>query len=715
MLDRFVQIQQHSSSLVVFPTTGRWLLPIRIAHLLIGILAASVYVGCPTGSAQDATHPQAMVQARFRPSDVPTGSFSWQAGSFWGQRLTACREGTLPTMSRLMLGTERSHFVQNFRIAAGQVEGRHRGPKWNDGDTYKWLEALSLMYLSSKDADLLQLLNEVIAVISAAQREDGYLHTPVIIANRNGQTRVREFGDPVNFEMYNMGHLMTAACVHFEATHETTLLSVACKAADFLDRVFQNPTPEMARHAVCPAHYMGIMDLYRTTGDERYLTLASRWMSMRNMVQGGDDNQDRIPFFEQREAVGHAVRANYLYAGAADLFLETGDRRLMDSLDACWSSVQNKKLYVTGGCGALYDGASPDGSNEQSSISRVHQAYGRNYQLPNSTAHNETCAAIGNVLWNHRMWQISSHAKYIDALENSLYNAVLSGVSLDGTRFFYTNTLRQLNEMPVSLRWPQQRQEWISCYCCPPNVARLVAGVDRLSFAVETDQLWLLLYGASSIEQPLPSGETFSIRQETDYPYDGRIRIVLQSAPDVPFRISMRIPGWCSGASITINDQPHSEACQAESFVHLKRRWQKGDCIELKLEMPIQLLRAHPLVEECTGQVAVRRGPLVYCLESSDLPEGSGVQQARISPDQISDWKVQPGEAELVGVTVLRGPLWLDSSLVRLTTDSIDQESSKLYDLYQPVELQSCSATLVPYFAWGNRALSEMTVWIPTR
>src|SRR5262249_19670862 len=297
-----------------------------------------------------------------------------------------------------------------------------------------------------------RLMDEVIATIRQAQRADGYLHTPILIRQRNGESDAQPFQDRLQFEAYNLGHLLTAACVHHRATGKTNLLQVAVKAGDFLHAAFQKPTPELARIAVCPSHYMGLVELYRTTKDPKYLQLAKTLVDLRDRVpDGSDDNQDRIPFRKQTQAVGHAVRANYLYAGAADIYAETGDRTLLEPLLKIWDNLVATKLYVTGGCGALYDGASPDGAKEQKQIGRVHQAYGREYQLPNSTAHNETCAAVGNVLWNWRMLQITGEAKYADLLELTLYNAALAGIGLDGKSFFYTNTLRQLDRMPVEL------------------------------------------------------------------------------------------------------------------------------------------------------------------------------------------------------------------------------------------------------------------------
>src|SRR5262245_51874583 len=387
---------------------------------------------------------------KFHP--VGLADAKWATG-FWAERFKTCQLATIPAMGDIMEGTEHSQFLHNFRIAARLAEGKHRGPPWNDGDFYKWLEAAAAVYAITNDPALDKRIDDAIAVIAKAQQADGYLHTPVLIANRNGDAAAKPFQDRLNFEMYNFGHLCTAACVHHRATGKRSLLDVAVKAADFLCRAFESPTPELAHNAVCPSHYMGTVELYRATGDKKYLALAVRFLDLRDVAGSGtDDNQDRVPFRKQTEAVGHAVRANYLYAGAADVYTETGDKTLLEPLTKIWTNAVTRKMYLTGACGALYDGASPDGSKDQKQISRVHQAYGRDYQLPNSTSHNETCAAIGNVLWNWRMLQTTGEAKYADVLEQTLYNAVLAGVSLDGKNFFYTNTLRQLDTLQTALR-----------------------------------------------------------------------------------------------------------------------------------------------------------------------------------------------------------------------------------------------------------------------
>src|SRR5690606_31456068 len=322
----------------------------------------------------------------------------WTHG-FWADRFEVCRTRSLPAMWDIMKGTQYKPFLKHFLIAAGEADGGYHGARWNDGDFYKFLEAVCATLASHPDPELEQIVEESIAAIGKAQRADGYIHTPVLVEQRNGDKNARPFQDRHNFEMYNMGHLLTAACIHHRVTGRENFLDIAHRTADFLYEVFHEPTPELARNSVCPSHYMGMIEMYRTTGDEKYRELAQTFLDMRSLVtEGGDDNQDRIPFVEQREAVGHAVRANYLYAGAADVYADRGDEARRRPLEPIWEKLVGKKMYITGGCGALYDGASPYGSENQGQITRTHQAYGYNYQLPNVTAHNETCAAIGNVL-----------------------------------------------------------------------------------------------------------------------------------------------------------------------------------------------------------------------------------------------------------------------------------------------------------------------------
>jgi uncharacterized protein len=633
---------------------------------------------------------------------VGLADVKWTHG-FWADRFETCRNETIPHLGRIMEGTEHSQFLQNFRIAAGLAEGRHRGAAWNDGELYKWLEAAAAVYAVTKDKDLDRWMDEVIRVIAKAQRADGYLHTPVLIKNRNGDASAKPFQDRLNFETYNLGHLLTAGCVHYRATGKKDLLNVAVKAADFLQAAFQKPTPELARNAICPAHYVGMVELYRTTRDAKYLRLAETFINVRDLVEGGsDDNQDRIPFRKQTQAVGHAVRANYLYAGVADLYAETGDKTLLEPLQKIWENVVFQKMYVTGGCGALYDGASPDGSKDQKQITRTHQAYGREYQLPNSTAHNETCAAVGCALWSWCMLQITGEARYADVLERVLYNAALAGVSLDGKRFFYVNTLRQLDRMPVELRWSRTRQPFISSFCCPPNLARTLAEVNSYAYGQSDDTIWVNLYGGSVLDTTLAKGERLVLTQGTDYPWNGRVRITVKAAPARPLTLRLRIPGWADGASLSVNGTRERTPPEPGRYAALRRIWTAGDVVEVDLPLRVRLLQAHPLVEEARNQVAVQRGPIVYCLESPDLEKGVAVSDVVI-PRGI-DLRPRHDSTLLGGVTVLEGKV---EAVVERPW------SKELYRELSATSPRTISLKLIPYYAWSNRGPSEMTVWMP--
>lgn len=523
-----------------------------------------------------ATDAGASPHAKVQPLDL--NEVRWTHG-FWADRFELCRTQMIPNMERLMEGTNYSQYFQNFRIAAGLAEGRPRGAPFNDGDFYKWLEGACAVLAVTKDAELEKRIDEIVAVIAKAQRADGYIHTPVLIRARNGDTNAVPFADRNNFEMYNLGHLLTTACMHHRVTGKTSLLAVARKAADFLDETFRGASPEVARSSVCPSHYMGMVELYRETRETRYLNLGKRFFELRSDIRdGSDDNQDRIPFAQQTSAMGHAVRANYLYAGAADLFIETGDEALWKPLEPIWKNVAEQKMYITGGCGALYDGASPDGSKDQKSITRVHQAYGRNYQLPNTTAHNETCANIGNVLWNWRMFRATGEARFVDVMELALHNSVLSGVSLDGTNFFYTNPLRVTDPLPTELRWSRERVPFVSSFCCPPNLVRMIAQSASYAYGKSDGVIWVNLYGGSVLTTELPGVGKVKLTQDTEYPWNGRVRITVKEASGKEFAMKLRIPGWvnaATGASHTatlrINGRPVAIPAAPASHAEVKR------------------------------------------------------------------------------------------------------------------------------------------------
>ncbi|MDR2814707.1 MAG: glycoside hydrolase family 127 protein [Prevotellaceae bacterium] len=641
-----------------------------------------------------------------RVQGVDMGSVRWTSG-FWAERFAVCRDSMAPGMWRTLSNPNVAHAYRNFEIAAGLHEGEHQGPPFHDGDFYKWLEGLAAVYSITKEPAIDKQMDEIVATIAKAQRPDGYIHTPVIIEQKSKGIDAK-FSDRLNFETYNLGHLMTAGIVHYRATGKTSLLSVARKAADYLNEFYATASAELARNAICPSHYMGVVEMYRTTQETKYLELAKNLIDIRGLVQNGtDDNQDRVPFRQQKKAMGHAVRANYLYAGAADIYAETGDSTLLESLSLIWDDMALRKMYITGACGALYDGVSPDGTSyTPDSIQKVHQAYGRDYQLPNATAHNESCANIGNVLWSWRMFQISGNPKYIDVLELALYNSVLAGVSLDGRRYFYTNPLAVSDKTPFTLRWSKEREEYIKlCNCCPPNTVRTIAEVQSYAYGLSDRGVWVNLYGGSTLETQLKDGRKVRIEQQSEYPWMGEASLTVQEVgkgkKGQPFSLFLRIPAWAKSATLTVNGVEENRP-QSGQYVEVRRLWKKGDVVELSLPMEATLVEANPLAEEVRNQVAVKRGPVVYCLESPDAPEGRSIFDLSIP----ADIRLTP-----IPITIA------NSSIICLEGKACATDSSgwsnRLYREVKSREKDKVFIRLIPYYAWGNRGRSEMTVWMP--
>lgn len=627
----------------------------------------------------------------------------WTDG-FWFAQSKVEQQRTLPFMWNLYHQADVTHAYRNFEIAAGHMKGTHDGPSFHDGDFYKIMEAMASVYATTKDKKLDKQLDKAIEIIREAQREDGYIHTPVLIEERWGTLGPEELQRQLGFEKYNMGHLMTAASIHHRATGKDNFLDVAIGVADYLYDFYQKASPDLARNAICPSHYMGVVEMYRTTGDAKYLELANHLIDIRGTTDDGtDDNQDRVPFREQTTAMGHAVRANYLYAGVADLYAETGEEKLLENLESIWEDVVYRKMYITGGCGSLYDGVSPDGTSyDPAVVQKIHQAYGRPYQLPNATAHTETCANIGNVLWNWRMFQITGKAKYMDVLELALYNSVLSGMNLEGDKFLYNNPLNVSKALPFEQRWGNERRGYIALSnCCPPNITRTLAQVGNYAYSLAEDGLYVNLYGSNELDSKTSNGERLKLRQKSNYPWDGAVEITIDKVPKELYKIYLRIPGWSRNSQILVNGKPFSKPSESETYFVIERYWKKGDIITLKMPMPVELMQANPLVEETKNQVSVKRGPIVYCLESEFLPNNVSINEVIL--DTTSSFLTQPiliKGRELVGikakVNVRDTPSWNKQ-------------------LYRPLEDASTTyhkVVLIPYFAWGNRGATEMSVWL---
>ncbi len=554
-------------------------------------------------------------------------------------------------------------------------------------------------------------MDRFIEQVALAQRADGYIHTPVVIAERNagidshaltenaagieiGKDQKHAFASRLNFETYNLGHLITAGIIHKRATGKTTLFNCGRKAADFLYNFLTNDAAELSRNAICPSHYMGAAEMYRETGDEKYLRLAEGLIAIRDSVKNGEDhNQDRHKLRDQYEAMGHAVRANYLYAGVADLYAETGEAQLMRNLSAIWDDIVNHKIYIMGGCGALYDGVSPDGTTyNQPSIQQIHQAYGRQFQLPQEAAHNEICAQIGMMLFSWRMFQTTADPKYIDNIENELYNGILSGISLDGRDFFYTEALRRTKEFPYTMRWPKHRQRYITCFCCPPNTLRTLCEAQEYAYSVKGDTLWVNLYGQNALRT-----KDLEVEQQTGYPWDGHVTLTVKRAKHLA-SIRMHIPGWATDMQLRLNGQPITAEALREP-----RKWKKGDRVELILPMKPRLIEANPLVEEAKNQIAVMRGPIVYCLEEQDIQGGHRINDIAIPTDvQFKETRVTIGGHEMVALEA-------DVPVVNRETWRNDE----LYRELRPANSKNAHIRLIPYYAWDNRGIQNMSLWLP--
>ena len=651
--------------------------------------------------------------------NTPMGTVKW-TGGFWGDRFNMLSTTGIwdmwdtwntPYETIDALGLHGSHGFANFQVAAGTVKGKHHGPPFHDGDMYKWLEACAAVYAVTKDPKIDALMDKFIEQVALAQRADGYIHTPVVISERNagidshtvkenaagieiGKDQKHAFASRLNFETYNLGHLITAGIIHKRATGKTTLFECGKKAADFLYNFLTNDAAELSRNAICPSHYMGAAEMYRETGDEKYLTLAKGLIAIRDSVTNGEDhNQDRHKFRDQYEAMGHAVRANYLYAGVADLYAETGERQLMKNLSAIWDDIVNHKIYIMGGCGALYDGVSPDGTTyNQPSIQQIHQAYGRQFQLPQEAAHNEICAQIGMLLFSWRMFQTTCDPKYVDNIETELYNGILSGISLDGKDFFYTEALRRTKEFPYVMRWPKHRQRYITCFCCPPNTLRTLCEAQEYAYSVKGDTLWVNLYGQNALKT-----KDLEIEQTTDYPWDGHITLTIKKAKTLK-SIRMHIPGWATGVQLRLNSQP----ILAEDL-RQPRKWKKGDVVELELPMKPRLMEANPLVEEAKNQIAVMRGPIVYCLEGQDIQGGYRINDIAIPTDvQFKETKITIEGHEMVA---------LEAEVP--VTGQGSWGKDELYRELRPVKNKKTKIRLIPYYAWDNRGIDDMSLWLP--
>ncbi len=631
---------------------------------------------------------------------IGIGDCRWEDG-FWADKFRQCEEVMVPHMGTLLKG-DIGHAYNNFKIAAGLKKGEHKGEWWHDGDFYKWMEAATYIYGHNHDQRIVNELDEIISVIAKAQEPDGYLSTGVQIRG------VERFSNRQHHELYNSGHLFTSACIHHRLTGKRNFLDVAIRNADYLYKLFQPRPPRLARFGFNPSQIMGLVELYRTTRDMRYLELAQIFVDMRgtndplkpdpavNPQFQGDMCQDRVPIREETEAVGHAVLAMYLYAGVADVYAETGEKALLDALDRIWADVVNRKMYLTGAIGQTHHGSSPR-------VDFVHEAFILAYMMPNTTAYNETCANIAHAMFNWRMLMIKGEARYADFMELVLFNSALSGISTDGKSYFYANPLRMINQgrdYSHTVTEHPERQPYIHCFCCPPNLVRTIAKLSGWAYSVGDDALAVNLYGGNRLDTRLPDGSPIRLRQTTRYPWDGLVKFEIEECRSEPFKLMLRIPAWAEGTVIRVNDEPVDTTITPGAYTVIERSWRAGDMIEMDLPMEPTLVEGDPRIEEVRNQAAIVRGPIVYCMETPDLPPGTSILDVYLPIPNTLRAEYQPDF--LGGLTTIKGTFAL--------------RQDKADGMYRPIQhpqWQYLDTQLVPYFAWCNRGASEMTVFMP--
>jgi DUF1680 family protein len=633
---------------------------------------------------------------------------------FWSPRRQVNREITLDVGYQQLIESGR---FENLRRA---VEGTREDQQLalenrmyrDESDIYKWLEAASYAMAVQSTPDLEAKVDYAISLLEDAQQDDGYLNS--YFSLYAPEDRWSNLG--VMHELYSAGHLFEAAVAHYEATGERRLLDVATAFADHIDDVFGDG-------GGAPGHQeaeLGLVKLYRATGERRYLELAETFLDERghedspfrrevenlDSVHGteameesyrrlfldedseydGKYVQDHAPVREQLTAVGHAVRATYMYAAMADVAMETGDEELIAALERIWTNTVQKRMYITGGLGSSHE----------------NEGFTSDYDLSNDTAYAETCASIGNILWNHRMLQLTGEGKYGDLMERTLYNGFLAGVSLDGTRFFYANPLasdgdRHPLEHVSEVRFTLQRQKWFNTPCCPPNVARFLGSLEKYVYFLDDGAVSINLYVGGAVQTTIDDSEV-TITQETNYPWDDVVEIDISTDDSVTIALRPRVPNWCQDPVFTVNGDSVSPDV-SNGFAEIERTWEDGDKLTVELPMPVTQVDAHPELTAAAGRVALERGPVVYCFEGVD----NEVPLENVCVPSDTEFSATFEKNTLGGVVLLRGDV---------TVTETDYSDDSLYRPRKEAAHETASMTAIPYYAWANRSKSEMRVWM---
>lgn len=639
---------------------------------------------------------------------VPFTSVKVESNSFWGQRLEASRIVTIPLA---FSKCESEGRYTNFSNAAEHMKDPSKvfkvngvGYSFDDTDPYKTIEGASYILQTYPDKKLKLYIDSVLNVIASAQEPDGYLYTsrtqnPDDPHHWAGPTRWSKVED-LSHEFYNLGHMVEGAVAHYQATGSRKFLDIAIRYADC---VIREVGDKPGQACVVPGHQiaeMALCRLYLVTGDRKYLDQAKFFLDYRGKTTIKTEySQSHKPVVEQDEAVGHAVRATYMYAGMADVAALTGDSAYINAIDAIWDNIVNKKLYITGGIGATASG----------------EAFGPNYYLPNMSAYCETCAAIGNVYVNHRLFLLHGESKYYDVLERSLYNGLISGVSLDGGKFFYPNPLESMGQ--------HQRQAWFGCACCPSNISRFVPSLPGYVYAVKDRSVYVNLF-LSNTSNLTVAGKKVALTQTTGYPYCGDINIKVDRNSCGQFDLKIRIPGWLKsrplpgelysysdnkrlGYSIKVNGVEAEGSVTEDGYFTIPRKWKKGDVVTIHFDMEPRTVRASEKVEADRGMVSIERGPIVYCAEWPD--NKFDIKSVLINQNPEFTLEQRDLEAFIPEASKAKLNTYKTQQITTLTTDA----QTLAFDKQGKLTTEEVKLTLIPYYAWCHRGNGDMKVWIP--
>ena len=648
-------------------------------------------------------------------SQVPFTSVKIAHDSFWGNRLQAAREVTIPLA---FSKCETEHRYKNFEMAAYTLQHPgHKGletKEWNvskfmgfsfdDTDVYKTIEGASYILQTYPDKKLKAYIDSVLDVVAAAQEPDGYLYTARTINPKHphgwsGDKRwVKD--EELSHELYNLGHMVDAACAHYQATGSTKFLDIAKRYADC---VVREVGPKDGQAKVVPGHQiaeMALARLYTLTGEKKYLDEAKYLLDYRGKTKIRNPySQSHEPILKQSEAVGHAVRAGYMYAGIADVAALTQDSDYIKTIDRIWDNIVSKKYYITGGVGARHAG----------------EAFGSNYELPNMTAYNETCAAISMVYLFERMFLLHGDSKYIDCLERTLYNGVISGMSMDGGRFFYPNPLSSDGKYAFNADNNTTRQPWFGCACCPSNLCRFIPSVPGYLFGVKDNNIFVNLF-AANVSTIKVNGKDVILEETTEYPWDGDIKITVKKSNAKNANLLIRIPGWARNQvvpsdlyqfadketpsySVTVNGKAVEADLSANKGYLPVKNIRKGDVVRIHFDMPVRTVIANQKVADDKSKVAVERGPLVYCAEAADNngePVLRAVMGKKPTFNVVDNYSIQNTETK---------------NAPAFTVKAIKTEGQILNDNADGISLKNCTLTLIPYYAWNHRGANQMNVW----